>query len=190
MTVGSERRLLSLIRNGLDHIGMAMAQQLADALAAAYEQGVIHRDIKPGNVMINSQGQVKLMDFGLAKPLGPQASVDRVLVGTPGYMAPEQFTETAPDRGIDVFALGCLAFELLTGGKLFPQQLVSEFIQALSQWQGLDGSLLPPGTSQELTEVLQGWLAVDPDQRPNQFERVGRWAENVEVPLLASQSEQ
>jgi hypothetical protein len=93
---------------------------IAEALAAAHEKGIVHRDLKPENIMRRDDGQIKVLDFGLARPTGPRESTlmtqPGIIVGTPGYMAPEQFTAGAEiDGRADIFAFGVMAWELATG---------------------------------------------------------------------------
>ncbi|HEX3968843.1 MAG TPA: serine/threonine-protein kinase, partial [Edaphobacter sp.] len=100
----------------------SIALQIAEALQEAHEQGVIHRDLKPANVMVTSKGRVKVLDFGLAKllaPLGTDATLSfvetRGLIGTPLYMSPEQIHGKSVDERTDLWSLGVLYYELLTG---------------------------------------------------------------------------
>ena len=103
---------------------MRMTIELLDALDFAHEAGIIHRDVKPANIMIDAGGRAKLTDFGVARvndPEGPQAEATRVgtIVGTPSYMSPEQLQSMPLDRRTDVFSAGVVFYQLLTGKKPF-----------------------------------------------------------------------
>jgi len=113
---------------------LACARQVAEALEAAHAMGIIHRDLKPDNVKVTPQGRVKVLDFGLAKAiLGPEENQDLSqlaavtgietlaghIVGTPGYMSPEQARARAVDERTDIWAFGCLLYELLAGQRAF-----------------------------------------------------------------------
>ncbi len=156
--------------------------QLVQGLGYAHDSEIIHRDIKPGNVMITRDGQIKLMDFGLAKPTNATSSDDRVLVGTPGYMAPELLTGGEPGPASDLFAMGCLAVELLDGTKLFAQTTVSDVFTAVTRWRGWNPSSLGLQLDDELAEVITSWLAPEPADREANFEHIAGWADSVEWP--------
>ena len=156
--------------------------QLVQGLGYAHDSEIIHRDIKPGNVMITRDGQIKLMDFGLAKPTNATSSDDRVLVGTPGYMAPELLTGGEPGPASDLFAMGCLAVELLDGTKLFAQTTVSDVFTAVTRWRGWNPSSQGLQIDDELAEVITSWLAPEPADREANFERIAGWAGPVEWP--------
>ena len=156
--------------------------QLVQGLGYAHDSEIIHRDIKPGNVMITRDGQIKLMDFGLAKPTNATSSDDRVLVGTPGYMAPELLTGGEPGPASDLFAMGCLAVELLDGTKLFAQTTVSDVFTAVTRWRGWNPSSQGLQIDDELAEVITSWLAPEPADREANFEHIAGWADSVEWP--------
>ena len=100
-----------------------IAREVADSLAYAHERGVIHRDVKPSNVLIDTQGNCYLSDFGLAKLIGEAGtSVTAAggVVGTPHYIAPEVWEGQGTTRQSDIYALGCILYEMLIGEKVFP----------------------------------------------------------------------
>ena len=96
---------------------LEIARQIAEALEAAHEKGIIHRDLKPANIKLTATGEVRLLDFGLAQALTPDgaASNEGPVMGTPGYMSPEQVRGERVDARTDVWAFGCMLYEMLTG---------------------------------------------------------------------------
>jgi serine/threonine protein kinase len=149
-----------------------MARQLIDALEAAHERGIVHRDLKPANITITPEGVVKVLDFGLAKAdveatagdlsqsptLTADHTRDGVILGTAAYMSPEQARGKPVDKRTDIWAFGCVLFELLTGTKAFPGETVSDTIGAIlhrePDWQGLPAAV-PRRLRELLTKCLQ-----------------------------------
>jgi len=149
-----------------------LCAQIAEAVEAAHEAGVIHRDLKPANVIVTPDGKVKVLDFGLAKPIGESASVPGhgrstqvgALLGTPAYMAPEQARGEAVDERADVWAFGCVLYECLTGRRAFEGASVAElFAEVLEgDW---DRGALPSATPQPVRALLERCLATSRDER-------------------------
>src|SRR5215470_5675139 len=104
-----------------------IAREICQGLAYAHCNGIVHRDVKPANIMITAQGAVKIMDFGIAKAGGSMTSTGQIL-GTPNYMAPEQVKGRPPDGRSDLFSLGVVLYEMLTGEKPFAGQNVTTII--------------------------------------------------------------
>jgi serine/threonine-protein kinase len=140
---------------------VAIAQQIADALTAAHERGIIHRDLKPGNLMLTPDGQVKVLDFGLGKALEAEpgssssnsptitmATQAGVVLGTAGYMSPEQAKGRPADKRSDVWAFGCVLFEMLTGRRAFEGEDITETLAAIvrgePEWSRLPADVPPP----------------------------------------------
>jgi len=149
---------------------LSIAQQIAEAIAAAYEHDVIHRDLKPENIKITLEGKVKVLDFGLAKALGResedlQSTVTEPgrIIGTPAYMSPEQARGQMADKRCDIWAFGCILYEMLTGRCAFPGKTVSEVLVSILTTDP-DWQLLPPETLC-VRGILNTCLQKDPDQR-------------------------
>jgi Tol biopolymer transport system component len=154
--------------------------QIADALECAHDGGMIHRDLKPANVMLNLAGQVKVLDFGLAKIFEPTATSEAdlshsptmtsagtiagVILGTAGYMSPEQARGQAIDRRADIWAFGCVMFEMLTGAQLYRGGTVSDTLAGILT-RDPDWSLLPDRLPASLRTLLARCLCKDARNR-------------------------
>jgi serine/threonine protein kinase/TolB-like protein len=157
---------------------LSIGRQIADALEAAHEQGVVHRDLKPANVKITPRGRVKVLDFGLAKNVGPAASqLSRppskppsdatpagVLLGTPAYMSPEQARGQLVDRRADVWAFGCVLYEALTGRKPFDGPTITDILVAVLEREP-DWDALPAELPPRIRDLLQRCLRKDSGRR-------------------------
>jgi CRP-like cAMP-binding protein len=154
--------------------------QLARALGYIHAQGVLHRDVKPSNVMMTRAGVVKLMDFGLAHSSTWAAdatqTLQRPMVGTPYYMAPEQFRQAPLDGRIDHYALACLAYELLTGATLFDAKDLFGLMEQKQAFQLPPRERIGLGVSPEMHRLLRRNLDPDPGRRDRSLEAFWEWA--------------
>jgi serine/threonine-protein kinase len=162
------------------------ARQILGGLAAAHRKGIVHRDLKPANVLVTRSG-VKLLDFGLAKHQPSAAAAEsaetatmgvtdqQVIMGTPPYMAPEQIEAKPVDNRTDIFAFGCVLYELLTGQRAFEGKSAQSTMAAVLAGEPTAMSKLRPGIPVELDRIVRACLAKDPQERL-QTARDVRWA--------------
>jgi Tol biopolymer transport system component len=161
---------------------LSVARQLADALDAAHDHGIVHRDLKPANVKIRADGTVKVLDFGLAKAVGhpeigmpnptgmlptitsPAMTHAGVILGTAAYMAPAQARGQPVDKRADIWALGCVLYELLTGRRAFGGDNVTDTIAAVVRGEP-DWTLLPGDTPASIRRLLRRCLEKDRKRR-------------------------
>jgi len=153
---------------------LPIARQMSEALEAAHEQGVIHRDIKPANIKVRSDGTVKVLDFGLAKAMEPIQEVSPnhsmsptitspvmtragTILGTAAYMSPEQARGHAIDKRTDIWAFGCVLYEMLTGRRPFAGETVSDLIVAILDREP-DWALLPDSVPPNVVTLLKRCL--------------------------------
>ncbi|OWQ48077.1 hypothetical protein CDL60_05685 [Roseateles noduli] len=144
---------------------LGVLDQLLDALASAHAQGVWHRDIKPGNLLITRDGRVKLTDFGIARIADHHLTQAASQIGTPGYMAPEQILGGAIDHRADVFACGVLLYRLTTGRMPFSGVPEAVMYQTLHQLPPTPTSLRPGELPESLDAVVRRAMARDPEDR-------------------------
>ncbi len=173
---------------------LPIARQIAEALEAAHEKGVIHRDLKPGNVMVNTEGHAKVLDFGLARTAEgtPTSSsytaaaisdsptvtspmpvhsptIPGVIMGSAGYMSPEQARGKAVDKRSDIFSFGCVLYEMLTGVMPFRGETVTDSLGALLHREP-DMGLLPAEVPRRIRELVSNCLVKD---RKNRLHDIG-----------------
>ena len=158
-----------------------IAKQIAEALEAAHEQGIIHRDLKPANIKVRSDGTVKVLDFGLAKAMermtgsspGPSMSPTLtmaavtgagVILGTAAYMSPEQARGKAVDKRTDIWAFGCVLYEMLTGQRAFAGATAADAVAAILEGRP-NFSILPAATPPLIVRLLARTLDKDPRTR-------------------------
>ena len=153
---------------------LALGAQIAGALEEAHEKGVVHRDLKPGNILVTPKGQAKVLDFGLAKLLWPVSgttsttemlSDTAAVVGTLPYMAPEQLQGEPADARTDIHALGSVLYEMATGQRAFREELASRLIDAILHQLPVSVRALNARISPELERIVLKCLEKDPENR-------------------------
>ncbi|MBN1224315.1 MAG: protein kinase, partial [Candidatus Aminicenantes bacterium] len=151
----------------------SIAKQVCTGLMEAHRMGIVHRDLKPGNIMIENDGQAKIMDFGIARSLHSRGlTVEGMIVGTPEYMSPEQVNGEEVDQRSDIYSLGAVLFEMITGRVLFEGE--SAFSVALKQKNEIppDPQDFNPETSTEFSSVILKCLAKNREERYSSVEEL------------------
>ncbi|MHC4633463.1 MAG: protein kinase domain-containing protein, partial [Planctomycetota bacterium] len=169
-----------------------IALQIAEAVAAAHEHNVIHRDLKPGNIKITPEGKVKVLDFGLAKAVGGEA-VDQQstvtepgrVIGTPAYMSPEQARGKPTDKRSDIWSFGCVLYEMLTGRIPFKGETISDTLANILQTDP-DWQALPESTPVNIQHILRHCLDKEPRRRLRDISDIAITIEDTTADLQRS----
>ena len=146
---------------------LEIAAEVADALAAAHLAGVVHRDVKPGNILLTRRGQVKVSDFGVARAVGETTELTRtgMMVGSPAYMAPEQVQGRPLDGRCDLFSLGVVLYEMLLHRKPFPADTLTTLVYQILHEDPFESEAVTARLAPEVAELLKWSLAKDPEHR-------------------------
>jgi eukaryotic-like serine/threonine-protein kinase len=168
------------------------ALQMARGLSAAHEKGIVHRDLKPENLFITKDGRLKILDFGLAKLTQKDVPEDQltqlpttpgtepgIILGTMGYMSPEQVRGKTADHRSDIFSFGTILYEMLTGKKAFRGDSAADTMSAILHKDPLDSTQHDSGVSPALTRIISHCLEKDPEQRFHSASDVGFYLESL-----------
>ena len=187
---GSTLAQVIAARGGLsEHAVRGILGQLAGALKYVHGRGVVHLDLKPSNVMLSQSGSIKLLDFGIVTvdetsdlwdTLKTDPALPRIL-GTPRYMAPEQFSDGPLDRRADFYGFACVAFEALSGRPVIKSSNVFDIIREQTQFTLPPREEIGRGISREMYEVLLRGLAQSPDNRNLDLDKLASWAAPVDL---------
>jgi Tol biopolymer transport system component len=183
---------------------LPIAKQIAEALEAAHEQGIIHRDLKPANIKVRPVATVKVLDFGLAKALDQtasgatnltnsptlsiQATQAGMILGTAAYMSPEQARGTAVDKRTDLWAFGCVLYEMLTGLAVFQGATVSDTLAAVLKTEP-HWTALPDDTPASIRRLLRRCLAKDRQRRMDSARDAGLEIDEAYMPVEAAENQ-
>lgn len=153
-----------LSENEIVHLGI----QVARALDYAHQSGIVHRDIKPGNIILDSRGQIKITDFGIARiedPSAPQQTAVGEVLGTPAYMSPEQALGKSVDRRTDIYSLGVVLYELSTGVRPFRGETLSAILMAIIHETPPEPERINASLSPELARIIMRCMSKVPEER-------------------------
>ena len=161
------RDLRPMIAEGLTPMqSMEIAATVAEGLAHAHERGIVHRDVKPGNIMVLPDGRVKIMDFGIAHVHEPMVKTQTgVLLGSPQYMSPEQIVGQPLDARADIFSLGLVLYEMLTGVKPFQGEDIPDLMFKVANLAAAPPSHLAPGLPPVVDFIVARALKKKPEER-------------------------
>lgn len=169
-----------------DRVVLGLGQRVASALGHAHQRGVIHRDIKPDNLMFDTAtGQLKITDFGVARAEDTGATQTGMVLGTPAYMAPEQLAGATASAAGDLYSLGVVLFELLTSRRPVEASSLGEWLRRISQEPATPLPSLRPDLPAEVAQVVDQLLERDPARRPALAEDVALALERSQQALLS-----
>ncbi|HNB56054.1 MAG TPA: serine/threonine-protein kinase, partial [bacterium] len=157
--------------------------QLAHGLDYAHKHDIIHRDIKPGNIILTSEDIPKIMDFGIAKITTSSTTVIGTILGTPGYMSPEQITGKSVDHRTDIFALGAVFYELLTREKAFPGKNLTEIMYRVVSENPMPPSMVNLNVPEIINPIVMRAIAKGPGER---YQSGTEFAKALEVTKIYS----
>ena len=163
-------------------------ESLCLGLAHAHRYGIVHRDIKPANLMVDAEGTLKIVDFGIARLADSQMTREGVLVGTINYMSPEQILGHSPDHRADIYAVGAVFYELLTGKKAFPGSIQDGVFTRICQTDPEPIEHLRPGIDTAVAVVVARALVKEPDARYQDLTAMARDIALIRVRLGGSTS--
>lgn len=178
------------------------AQQIVSGLSAAHEKGIVHRDLKPENLFITKDDRVKILDFGLAKLSEPPASAGGtsgnedatrkaltnpgVVMGTVGYMSPEQVRGHKTDHRSDIFSFGLILYEMITGRRAFQEESLAETMSAIVKEEPREMTESNPNISPSLERIVRRCLEKKPDRRFQSTADLGFALESLSAPTISS----
>ena len=156
-------------------VGMMIALQVANALEYAHARGLIHRDIKPGNIMVKRNGEVKLMDFGIARMREMESlTLPGTLMGTPSYMSPEQVLGQPLDARSDIFSFGIVMYEIFTGIKPFPDEEEDSSSSKILKGKYLSPRSIYSDIPRSLQRIIKKCLKMKPQRRYGSMQEIAQ----------------